>query len=165
MGTLDPKKGHSILVVDDEPSIRSTLCRLFGREGIHCLLASNSEDAFIFLKKRKVSVVFSDAVIPGYSGIEFLSEVKQRYPMISRVCVSGRVDRKAIAAAIQTGVVSHFIAKPWSNSALKKTLYLAIRSFERNFRADLSPEIKCADRFEASLGDFSPQILVAEEKR
>ncbi len=158
-------KGCCALIVDDEPYIRSSLFRIFEREGIHCLLAGNSEDALVFLKKRRISVVFSDVVIPGGSGIAFLSEVKKRYPMISRICLSGRADKKVIESAIQNGVISHFLSKPWSNTVLKKTLHLALADFARKSQVRQISASKKGRILKATRPGFYPNILLAGESR
>lgn len=80
---------HCILIVDDEPLVRSSLSRLFQQEGFDCLLASNSDDALRLLRQRKVSVIFSDDVLPGHTGLSFLKKVKKEYPRIVRVVLDG----------------------------------------------------------------------------
>ncbi len=155
---------HGILIVDDEPYIRSTLYRLFQREGCHCLLAENAEDAFLFLKKRQVSVIFSDVVLPGESGLEFLSAVKLHYPNISRVCMSGRAGKIARVAAMKDNVVSHFLTKPWDNKGLIKILYHAISQYEQHLSSDVFFKGEGRVERQEGLEIYSPDIsLVAED--
>lgn len=127
----NPIRHHTILIVDDEPSIRSKLSHLFQREGFDSLLAKNSEDGLILLKKRPVSVVFSDYIMPGQSGLAFLRDVQQRYPKISRVFLSGLANISVMTNAINEGVISSFLLKPWDNEILIKTLYQAVERFEQ----------------------------------
>ncbi|MFQ5597314.1 MAG: response regulator [Nitrospiria bacterium] len=143
------RRGHCILVVDDEPYIRSNLYQVFQREGFDILLAENSEDAFQLLKKRRVSVVFSDYVMPGQSGLAFLREIKQRYPEIVRVFLSGQVDMATMKTAIHQKIVSYFLLKPWKIDILRKTLYHAIAQYEETSTAhSLTPQNKNRFRFD-----------------
>ena len=135
-------KRHCILIVDDEPNIRSSLTRLFQRNGYDTLLAENGEDAFTLLKKRAVSVVLSDYIMPGQSGVAFLKVIKQRYPAMVRIILSGRADMAAVMTAVNDGVVSHFLLKPWDNKVLLETLRQAIHELEHtaHFRHLLNAE-------------------------
>ncbi len=123
---------HCILIVDDEPLIRSSLSRLFQREGCNSLLAENADDAWSLLRKREVSVIFSDHVMPGDTGLNFLRKVKQEYPHIVRMAMSGRADLSVVMAAIHEKVVSHFLLKPWDNEVMRKTLHQAIAHYDEN---------------------------------
>ena len=123
-------KRHCILIVDDEPNVRSSLTRLFQRSGYDTLLAENGEDAFSLLKRQAVSVVLSDYIMPGQSGVDFLIAVKERYPDVVRIILSGRADMHAVLAAVNRGVVSHFLLKPWDNDVLLETLRNAVKEHE-----------------------------------
>ncbi len=123
---------HCIMIVDDEPLIRSSLSRLVHREGFDSLLAENADDAWMLFRTREISAIFSDHVIPGEGGLALLSRVKQKYPRIVRVLLSGHPDQSAILEAIKKKVVSHFIMKPWGNEAVRKTLYRAVTRYNKN---------------------------------
>ncbi len=127
---------HCILIVDDEPLVRSSLSRLFQQEGFDSLLAANSDDAWMLLSKREVSVIFSDDVLPGDTGLSFLRKVKKEYPQIVRVVLSGRADPGIVAASITEKVVSHFLLKPWDNEVIKKILFHAIAHYDENGSSD-----------------------------
>ncbi len=122
---------HSILIVDDEPNIRSSLTRLFHKEGYDILLAENSEDAFHILEKHTISVVLSDYLMPGQTGVEFLENVKKKYPEAVRIVLSGRADMNAIMNAVNQNVVSHFLLKPWDSDVLRSTIRNAIKGYEQ----------------------------------
>lgn len=131
---------HCVLIVDDEPNIRSSLTRLLQREGYDTILAENSDDAFTILEKKSVSIVLSDFTMPGRSGVEFLKEVKERFPKPARIILSGKADMKEVMAAVNNGVISHFLTKPWNNDILKDTLHHCIEGFEKEQRAAFNGE-------------------------
>lgn len=122
---------HCILIVDDEPNVRSSLTRLFQKEGYDTLLAENAEDAFALLEKRAVSAMVSDYTMPGQTGVAFLKEVKNKYPKPVRMILSGKADMSDVMNAVQQGIVAHFFLKPWDNDVLRKTVRKALDEFEK----------------------------------
>ena len=133
-GGFMPK--HCILIVDDEPNIRSSLTRLLQREGYDTILAENSDDAFMLLEKKAVSIVLSDFTMPGRSGVDFLREVKKRFPKTIRIILSGKADMKAVMEAVNNGVISHFLTKPWNNDILKDMIKHYIQVLEKEQRTE-----------------------------
>ncbi|NOY85490.1 MAG: response regulator [Nitrospirae bacterium] len=125
------KKPYPILIVDDEPNIRSSLGRLFHREGYETLLAETATDALDILETGPVSVVLTDYLMPGQSGVEFLRVVKKRYPQAIRIVLSGKADMESIMAGVREGVVSHFLLKPWDNNVLKEIIRKAVVEMEK----------------------------------
>ncbi len=124
-------KPNPILIVDDEANIRSSLSRLFDREGYETLLAETATDALDILEAGPVSVVLTDYLMPGQSGVEFLKVVKKRYPQAIRIVLSGKADMESIMVGVREGVVSHFLLKPWDNNVLKEIIRKAILEIEK----------------------------------
>lgn len=122
---------HYLLIVDDEPGIRSSLARLLQREGYDTLLAESAEDGRAILEKRSFSAVISDYRMPGRSGIDFLAEVKRRYPEPIRILLTGQEDLNDVMPAVDKGLISHLLMKPWDSETLKKTVGRLIGEFER----------------------------------
>ncbi len=73
-------KQESILIVDDEASIRKLLYQKLSDEGYQCQEAGNDEQALAKLKSDLISLVVLDIKMPGKSGIELLPEIKAGYP-------------------------------------------------------------------------------------
>jgi response regulator RpfG family c-di-GMP phosphodiesterase len=65
--------------------------------------------------------------MPGLLGTELLSQVRDRWPNVIRVCMSGHADRDEIVSAINGGEVFRFLLKPWSLEAFDSTLRDAVR--------------------------------------
>jgi DNA-binding NtrC family response regulator len=136
---------HCVLIVDDEANIRSSLTRLLQKEGYDTIFAENAADAFTVLEKRVVSIVLSDFMMPGQSGVEFLKEVKKRFPTPVRIILSGNANTKEVMAAVNAGTVSHFLTKPWSNDILRRTLRNCVESLEKGRRSHAGSEEKTED--------------------
>lgn len=124
-------KRYSILIVDDEPNIRSSLGRLFHKEGYETFLAETGEDALDILENQAISIILTDYLMPGQSGVAFLRIVKDQYPDAIRIVLSGKAEMETIMAAVNEGVVSHFLLKPWDNTVLKEIVRKAMIQMEK----------------------------------
>jgi CheY-like chemotaxis protein len=84
-----PDTRHSVLIVDDEASIRETTSMLLSASGYETRTAKNGFDALLQLRTAKPDVVISDLNMPEMSGFEFLSILRRRFPEILVVAISG----------------------------------------------------------------------------
>jgi CheY-like chemotaxis protein len=78
-----------ILVVDDEPSIRETAGLMLEREGYEVLTAADGLDGLHALCKSLPDLIISDLNMPRMSGFEFLAVVRERFPHIATIAISG----------------------------------------------------------------------------
>jgi CheY-like chemotaxis protein len=78
-----------ILVVDDEPSICETARQILDSEGYEVLTAKDGVDALNALSKSLPDLIISDLNMPRMSGFEFLAVVRQRFPHIGTIAMSG----------------------------------------------------------------------------
>ncbi len=69
---------EKILVVDDEPQVRSILLRHFEQEGSNCVASASAQDALNKMKEQRFSLVISDVMMPGMSGLEFLRLARKK---------------------------------------------------------------------------------------
>ena len=115
-------KDKTVLFVDDEISILSTLKRLLRNEEYQLLTASSAEEGLELLNTEKVDIVISDMRMPNFDGAEFLEQVKFKYPSISRMIMSGFADLESVVKAINKGDINQFISKPWDNDTLKQVV-------------------------------------------
>jgi len=117
---------YTLLIVDDEPSILSSLRRVLRREGYKLLMAASGEEALETLGREQVDLLLTDGRMPGMSGIELAKKVKASYPDAIRIILSGYTDVGELAGAINEGEVYRFILKPWNDEELKFTLSHAL---------------------------------------
>src|SRR5450759_5013300 len=78
-----------ILVVDDEPSIRETARQMLESGGYEVLTAADGLDGLHSLSKSLPDLIISDLNMPRMSGFEFLAVVRERFPHIATIAVSG----------------------------------------------------------------------------
>lgn len=114
---------HSVLCVDDEKNILNSLRRLLRQENYNLLTASSGAEGLKLLEETHVQLVISDQRMPEMSGVDFLSQVREKYPEIIRIILSGYTDVNSITDAINKGHIYKFLLKPWD----EQNLFLEIR--------------------------------------
>ena len=124
---LQPQDDHALLLVDDEENILRALTRALRREGYRILTATSAQDAFEILAKNDVQVIISDQRMPGISGTEFLSKVKEMHPDTVRIVLSGYTDLSVVTDAINRGAIYKFLTKPWNDEDLRAQIREAFR--------------------------------------
>ncbi|MEO8553463.1 MAG: response regulator, partial [Kofleriaceae bacterium] len=75
-----PAEGGIVLVVDDEPAIVESLVKIFKREGMHVLSASDGTVGLDLLRKHRVGVLLTDLMMPQTSGMDLLRAAKTIAP-------------------------------------------------------------------------------------
>ena len=96
-----------ILVVDDEPYVLRAIQRLLKSRDADVLTAPNGLQAIQMLKRNEqVAVVISDQFMPGMGGAELLEHIRQDYPDIVRVMLTGNNDLATAVEAINRGIGS-----------------------------------------------------------
>lgn len=149
---------HFILIVDDEPSIRSSLARLLQGEGYDTLLAESAEDGLAVLEKKSFSAVISDYRMPGRSGIDFLAEVKSRYPESIRILLAGQPEIDEVMPAVDQGLISHLLVKPWDSDTLKKAIERWGEEFEKAHPGRRPVPVEASDETEGGI------VLIDEQE-
>lgn len=113
-------KQRTLLLVDDEPNILTSLKRLFRRDGYTIVTAESGAEGLAALAAQKVDVIISDQRMPGMTGVEFLREAKALYPDTVRIVLSGYTELQSVTDAINEGAVYRFLTKPWEDAQLRE---------------------------------------------
>jgi response regulator RpfG family c-di-GMP phosphodiesterase len=108
-------KGPTILCVDDEPNILSSLRRLFRAQGFQVLTAEGGQAGLALLETETVDLVISDMRMPEMDGAQFLAQVRVRWPATVRLLLTGYSDVTSTIAAINRGEIYRYITKPWDD--------------------------------------------------
>lgn len=123
---MEPKELPRILCVDDEPRILEGLVLQLRRE-YQVYTANSGQMALQTLKDMSgVSVVVSDMRMPAMDGATLLKQVKQRYPEISRILLTGEPGRDAAVQAINEGQIFRFLTKPCAPEQLRNAIDAAV---------------------------------------
>jgi DNA-binding NtrC family response regulator len=120
----------AILVVDDEGEILYSLRGLLRKEyDFHT--AQGGYEALRVLERTPVQVVMADQRMPEMTGVDFLAQVRVRYPEVTRLLLTGYADLPAVIAAINQGQVFRYVTKPWDAEALRLLLREAVGRHEQ----------------------------------
>ncbi len=134
-----------ILVVDDEPHIRTSLCGMLEDEGYETLAADSAEAAERLLISQAVELVLIDLQMPGKGGLAFLDDNRLRLKEIPAVVISGQGDIPTAVAAIKSGAYD-FIEKPLNPERVLVTVAQALR-LSRSLRSEHKLVGRILDRY------------------
>jgi len=134
---------RTLLLVDDEENITASLVRLLRRDGYTILRANSGQGGLDVLAQHRVGVIISDQRMPGMTGTEFLSKVKELYPDTVRIVLSGYTELNSVTDAINRGAVYKFLTKPWEDELLRANIEEAFQYYEIKIEnAKLNQEIR-----------------------
>lgn len=112
-----------LLIVDDEMLNRELLRRVLHRS----YEIEEAEDAIEAIKVLEqcgddVRLILCDQLMPGRSGTELAAEVRQRWPHINFLLLTGYDDDPGVVEAVENGTIAEVVPKPWRGAVLKKRI-------------------------------------------
>jgi putative two-component system response regulator len=107
----------NILVVDDEPDIGRIISTWLSRAGYSCADATTGEQALELLQSQEFQLVLSDIMMPGMSGIDLLASIKDLFPEVAVILVTGVDDRKTAIMTLELGAYGYVI-KPFDRNEI-----------------------------------------------
>lgn len=118
---------HRILFVDDEISILDGLQNLLHKQRHlwHMVFSQSGEAALAELQKAPFDVIVSDMRMPGMDGATLLTAVKDSYPNVARIVLSGQAERDALMKALP--IAHQFLSKPCDGEMLRVVIERACR--------------------------------------
>jgi response regulator RpfG family c-di-GMP phosphodiesterase len=162
---------RTVLFVDDEPSIRNAIERMYlERDDLRCLFASSGQVGLEIISREDVWVVVSDYLMPGMRGIEFLSKVKGVRPDTVRIMMTAYADLSIAIDAINKSEAYRFITKPWNNrelmdivdeSLMRYQLILSLRSEDETVYFSLAQTVELKDHYTKGHCDRVARYAVA----
>jgi CheY-like chemotaxis protein len=112
---------ETILVVDDDPLVRSVTRKSLEAKGYTVLQAATGSEALDFCERgpARIDLVLSDVVIPGMNGAELGRRIKERDAGIRVLLMSGYAEHAVFEEAIREHG-AHFLAKPFTSDLLAR---------------------------------------------
>ncbi len=129
----------TVLFVDDEANILSSLKRLFRPCGYRIFTAESGAQALEIMQHESIDIVVSDMRMPQMNGAQFLEQVNAKWPDTIRILLTGHAEIGATIDAINKGHIYRYISKPWEDNDIvlsikqalhQKQLELANRGLE-----------------------------------
>ena len=118
MGQHPVSESAPILVVEDEPSMRTALCEVLQRTGHSVVAARDGHEALTVLERQTIWLVLTDLRMPRLGGIELLREVKRRSPETLVVLITGYGTLESAIEAIRLGATDYLL-KPFDREAVE----------------------------------------------
>lgn len=106
-------QNHRVLVVDDDPNIRSLFVAMLGLRGYASDQATNGHEAIQCLRRRRYNAVLLDLMLPGQNGFDVLHYIRAERPrLLPRVIVVTAASRRTLGD-VDTSGVRALVQKPF----------------------------------------------------
>jgi len=114
-----------ILIIDDEDSIRDYLSMMLEREGYEVSASESGKKALRLNSKKTYDVVITDIQLPGMTGIEILTTLRESDPALPVIIITGHASQESAIEALNMGAF-YYLLKPVSNEELKQVVRAAL---------------------------------------
>jgi DNA-binding NtrC family response regulator len=121
----------TVLIVDDEPSVLSSLYRALHSEPWEVFTELSGEQALVRMREQPIKVLISDERMANMQGTELLSTVKILYPQTVRILLTGNACLESVISVINYGEIFRLLTKPWDDDNLKLIIRAALNKYDR----------------------------------
>jgi two-component system nitrogen regulation response regulator NtrX len=149
----------SILIIDDEPGIRAVLRDVLQDEGYAVLTAEDGVDGLAQMSSSPVDLVFLDVWLPNMGGIDVLKRIRETYPDVEVVMISGHANINLAVQAVKIGAFD-FLEKPLS---LDKTITTARNAMQLEVLKKENRSLKSSLFIEDRMVGTSPSMKKVRE--
>jgi two-component system response regulator HydG len=122
---VNPEINPTVLIVDDQDSIRDALSKILIKEGYEVLLAGEGDEALEILRKRKVNVILSDLKMPKMDGVQLLKTSKLIKPEVEVILITAHGTIEKAVSAMKDGAYD-FITKPFKKIVIANMIKKAV---------------------------------------
>lgn len=133
-------KNSRVLIVDDEPVIRSFLVRVLERAGYEVQAASNGHEALDYLEATPFDLLLTDIKMDQLDGVELLRRAKAQQPDLSVILLTGHATVSSAVAALRQGAYDYLL-KPVKNEDLVTAVAAGLEERARQQRRDRLEQI------------------------
>jgi PAS domain S-box-containing protein/putative nucleotidyltransferase with HDIG domain len=155
----------TVLIVDDEQSIRETLSEFLEEEGHAVVVAADAPSALSAVGETPPDVVVTDIVLPGVTGVTLLKQLRQHAPQVQVIMITGEPAVDTATEAVRQGAFD-YLPKPVSRDRLKAVVASAARvKALADERARLEAEnVRYREHLEEEVAEKTAALLESEEK-
>lgn len=115
-----------VLIVDDEEYVRKAFSRALRGKPYNVLEAGEAKSALKILQSQPVDIIICDYRMPKVDGLTLLRMVKERFPDVIRIMLTGAGDMDTAIRATNDAEVYRFFTKPWDRDDLLYALSQAV---------------------------------------
>ncbi len=137
-----------ILIVEDEDTLRESLCRVFEREGYEVAEVSNAEAALEHFDEAAFDLVITDIILPGISGIELIKRIKEAAPDQAAIVMTAYASMETAVETLRAGAYD-YIVKPIIHEEIKQTVRNALRLRALQLENEMLKE-EAADQYDTN---------------
>jgi two-component system alkaline phosphatase synthesis response regulator PhoP len=138
-----------VLVVDDDPSIRSTLKEVLSRESHQVTTAESGEEALNLMRGTTFDLALLDLKMAGMDGLSLMKEIRRRSPATGIIMLTGYATLESAIGALRQGA-HDYLLKPCEPEVLKNSIRDGLKKQWRDLRRK---ELDDSDYFESSTDD------------
>ena len=155
----------SILIVEDEETLRESVKRIFTKEGFMVDAAESAEKGLALVETNIYDVIISDIILPGMDGIEMLTRVREQMPDQIVIVVTACASLDTSVRALRAGAYD-YITKPIIHEEIKQLVRNALR--QKGLQAEnalLRREIGKGHDFSSVIGESAALKAILDEVR
>lgn len=124
---------EKILVVDDEPGVRTVLQRVLTQAGYEVVTADNGAEALDCVSLGEVNLMLLDIKMPDISGMEVLAKITAEYPDVGVIMVTAVIDIQVAVEALKLGAYD-YITKPFNRDEVVQKVRKAIGKWKHQLK-------------------------------
>jgi DNA-binding NtrC family response regulator len=133
-----------LMLVDDEERFLQTTQKMIAKKGYDALTATSGAECLKKLEEELVHVVILDVKMPGMDGVETLKQIKQRFPLVEVIMLTGHATAASAVEGMKLGATD-YLTKPTS---VEELIAKAEEAF--NKRIVLEQKIQMAEALKKS---------------
>jgi DNA-binding response OmpR family regulator len=133
-----------IMLVDDEERFLQTTQKLLAKHGYDAITAASGVQCLQMLEKELVHVVILDVKMPEMDGVETLKRIKQKFPMVEVIMLTGHATAESAVEGMKSGA-NDYLVKP---ADIEVLIEKAEAAFKR--RMELESKIQMAEALKKS---------------
>ena len=146
-----------ILAVDDDHAVRVSLNVMFRKwSDVVLEVAEEAQSAMEMLSKEEYFMMFCDVDMPGMDGLELLEIVREKYPAMPVVMLTGNQDITTPIKAFQSGAMD-YLQKPMRTAIVRETIDKAFEIVEKEEKERTG--ISDVEGFKKMVENFSPEKM------
>lgn len=122
-----------ILYVDDE-LVNLELFKVNFDKDYTVFTTNNAKEGFnILMNNEEIGVIITDLKMPEVNGIEFISEIKRKWPQKVCILLTAYMETDVMLRAINDHTVYKYLLKPWKKEMVKRIIDRALEIYESSY--------------------------------